>query len=208
MGYLWGKGCSCVCSFDTPHLTFVCLFVWFTAAPPGHDSIGKQAFPAVQAAPSFSSSFQSVLGKRMRCLIPCAIDQGKAPKIPKNHTHFEAMFPSKYCHGSTNSMAPQLSQQRPLSNFNLSPPHFAPFFLFSRPLLSHDALGGPALGGMETRVGAFEVFPSVARTQNQNVRKHFQLFDLSDRHAGNDRRESQKIRLQRGRYVRFLLHML
>ena len=42
----------------------------------GGDSIGKQAFPAVQAAPSFSSSFKTVLSnKRMRCLIPCAIDQ-------------------------------------------------------------------------------------------------------------------------------------
>lgn len=59
----------------------------------GFDSsanIGKQAFPAVQAAPSFSSSFKIPLGgKRMRCLIPCAIDQdpyfrmtrGVAPRI-------------------------------------------------------------------------------------------------------------------------------
>jgi tryptophanyl-tRNA synthetase len=40
------------------------------------DNIGKQAFPAIQAAPSFSSSFPVPLGgKRMRCLIPCAIDQ-------------------------------------------------------------------------------------------------------------------------------------
>eukprot|EP00939_MAST-03C_sp_MAST-3C-sp1_P000595 g595.t1 len=39
-------------------------------------SIGKQAFPAVQAAPSFSSSFKIPLdGRRLRCLIPCAIDQ-------------------------------------------------------------------------------------------------------------------------------------
>lgn len=40
------------------------------------DNIGKAAFPAVQAAPSFSSSFPVVLGKEnMPCLIPCAIDQ-------------------------------------------------------------------------------------------------------------------------------------
>ena len=39
-------------------------------------NIGQQAFPAVQAAPSFSSSFPVVLGvPKMRCLIPCAIDQ-------------------------------------------------------------------------------------------------------------------------------------
>jgi hypothetical protein len=39
---------------------------------------------------------------------------------------------------------------------------------------------------METRLGAFEIFPSVARTQNQNVRQHFQFFDLFDRHTGHD----------------------
>jgi len=54
------------------------------------DNIGKQAFPAIQAAPSFSSSFKIPLcGRRMRCLIPCAIDQdpyfrmtrGVAPRL-------------------------------------------------------------------------------------------------------------------------------
>lgn len=41
------------------------------------DNIGKAAFPAVQAAPSFSSSFPIVLSGEvdMPCLIPCAIDQ-------------------------------------------------------------------------------------------------------------------------------------
>ncbi len=41
------------------------------------DSCGKIAFPAVQAAPSFASSFEVPLqGKKdMPCLIPCAIDQ-------------------------------------------------------------------------------------------------------------------------------------
>ena len=40
------------------------------------DNIGKAAFPAVQAAPSFSTSFPDVLGSaKMPCLIPCAIDQ-------------------------------------------------------------------------------------------------------------------------------------
>ncbi|KAL0227472.1 hypothetical protein RCL1_003616 [Eukaryota sp. TZLM3-RCL] len=39
--------------------------------------IGKIAFPACQAAPSFSTSFPIVLNghPNMRCLIPCAIDQ-------------------------------------------------------------------------------------------------------------------------------------
>lgn len=41
------------------------------------DNIGKIAFPAVQAAPSFCSSFPFIFGSRkdVRCLIPCGIDQ-------------------------------------------------------------------------------------------------------------------------------------
>jgi len=41
------------------------------------DNIGKFAFPAIQAAPSFAEAFTKVFGGRkdMPCLIPCAIDQ-------------------------------------------------------------------------------------------------------------------------------------
>jgi len=41
------------------------------------DNIGKYSYPAIQAAPSFSSSFPHIFGeeKKFRCLIPCAIDQ-------------------------------------------------------------------------------------------------------------------------------------
>jgi len=41
------------------------------------DSIGKIAFPAIQAAPCFSSSFPQIFNGRtdIPCLIPCAIDQ-------------------------------------------------------------------------------------------------------------------------------------
>ncbi|CAF0874170.1 unnamed protein product [Rotaria sordida] len=43
------------------------------------DSIGKIAFPAIEAAPSLSSSFPSIFGEKLQqeypCLIPCAIDQ-------------------------------------------------------------------------------------------------------------------------------------
>jgi len=41
------------------------------------DNIGKISFPAIQAAPSFSSSFPDIFGKdsNIPCLIPCAIDQ-------------------------------------------------------------------------------------------------------------------------------------
>jgi tryptophanyl-tRNA synthetase len=41
------------------------------------DCIGKYAYPAIQAAPSFSSSFEHIFGAKsnVTCLIPCAIDQ-------------------------------------------------------------------------------------------------------------------------------------
>ncbi|KAG2457694.1 SYWC protein, partial [Polypterus senegalus] len=41
------------------------------------DCIGKISFPAIQAAPSFSSSFPQIFNGRkdIQCLIPCAIDQ-------------------------------------------------------------------------------------------------------------------------------------
>jgi tryptophanyl-tRNA synthetase len=43
----------------------------------GESSIGKNAFPAIQAAPSFSSSFPEIFRGKVNipCLIPCAIDQ-------------------------------------------------------------------------------------------------------------------------------------
>ena len=41
------------------------------------DNIGKMSFPAVQAAPAFSTTFPQIFGERkdIQCLIPCAIDQ-------------------------------------------------------------------------------------------------------------------------------------
>ncbi|XP_066993683.2 tryptophan--tRNA ligase, cytoplasmic isoform X2 [Anabrus simplex] len=46
------------------------------------DVIGKISFPAIQAAPSFSSSFPFIFGKeKVPCLIPCAIDQGAQTKM-------------------------------------------------------------------------------------------------------------------------------
>lgn len=43
------------------------------------DCIGKIAFPAIQAAPSFSLAFPHIFNgkKDIPCLIPCAIDQVK-----------------------------------------------------------------------------------------------------------------------------------
>uniref|UniRef100_A0A671RYH1 Tryptophan--tRNA ligase, cytoplasmic n=1 Tax=Sinocyclocheilus anshuiensis TaxID=1608454 RepID=A0A671RYH1_9TELE len=70
------------------------------------DCIGKVSFPAVQAAPSFSSSFPQIFGERtdVQCLIPCAIDQDPyfrmtrdvAPRIgyPKPALLHSTFFPA------------------------------------------------------------------------------------------------------------------
>jgi tryptophanyl-tRNA synthetase len=56
----------------TTHSTIKAIF-GFTDT----DNMGKHAFAAIQAAPSFSSSFPHIFGsdERVPCLIPCAIDQ-------------------------------------------------------------------------------------------------------------------------------------
>ena len=65
----------------------------------GTSNIGKTAFPAVQAAPSFPSSFPVVLGAdrssgsfhgdahNMACLIPCAIDQDPYFRMTRDIAH-------------------------------------------------------------------------------------------------------------------------
>lgn len=73
----------------------------------GSDSIGKIAFPAVQAAPCLSTTFPKVFGehsKAIPCLIPCAIDQDPyfrmtrdvAPKLkaPKPALIHSVFFPA------------------------------------------------------------------------------------------------------------------
>ena len=75
-------------------------------------NIGKIAFPAVQAAPSFSDSFPHIFGNRkdIHCLIPCAIDQDPyfrmtrdvAPrmKCPKPSLIHSKFFPALQGHQS------------------------------------------------------------------------------------------------------------
>ena len=58
----------------------------------GSSNIGKTAFPAIQAAPSFPSSFPQVLGtecksSNMACLIPCAIDQDPYFRMTRDIAH-------------------------------------------------------------------------------------------------------------------------
>jgi tryptophanyl-tRNA synthetase len=57
----------------------------------GSSNIGKIAFPAIQAAPSFASSFPTVLGANRDspycCLIPCAIDQDPYFRMTRDIAH-------------------------------------------------------------------------------------------------------------------------
>jgi tryptophanyl-tRNA synthetase len=57
----------------------------------GSSNIGKVAFPGVQAAPSFASSFPVVLNATresdMACLIPCAIDQDPYFRMTRDIAH-------------------------------------------------------------------------------------------------------------------------
>ncbi|CAJ0573091.1 unnamed protein product, partial [Mesorhabditis spiculigera] len=72
----------------------------------GEDPMGKSAFPAVECAPCFASSFPHIFGtkKDIPCLIPCAIDQDPyfrmtrdvAPKLkcPKPSLIFNTFLPA------------------------------------------------------------------------------------------------------------------
>lgn len=59
----------------------------------GTANIGKAAFPAIQAAPSFGSSFPKVLGggktnaATLACLVPCAIDQDPYFRLTRDVAH-------------------------------------------------------------------------------------------------------------------------
>ncbi|KAL7722291.1 tryptophan--tRNA ligase [Entamoeba marina] len=51
------------------------------------DNVGKISFPAIQAAPAFPSCFPHLFGKnKIRCLIPCAIDQDPYFRMTRDHS--------------------------------------------------------------------------------------------------------------------------
>lgn len=67
------------------------------------DNIGKHGFPAVQAAPAFSSSFPHIFGldSNVPCLIPCAIDQDPYFRLTRDAAarmglHKPALIHSKF----------------------------------------------------------------------------------------------------------------
>ncbi|MES1922630.1 hypothetical protein MHBO_004148 [Bonamia ostreae] len=68
-------------------------------------SIGKIAFPAIQAAPSFPSTFAECFnGKKLRCLIICAIDQDPYFRMtrdvaPRMNQHKPSLLHCKFLPG-------------------------------------------------------------------------------------------------------------
>ena len=70
---------------------------------PEHN-IGKIAFPAVQAAPSFPDSFPHMFGTRkdLRCLIPCAIDQDPYFRMTR-HAANPRLLPDVHLQGQRNA---------------------------------------------------------------------------------------------------------
>ncbi|WZN63456.1 tryptophan--tRNA ligase [Chloropicon roscoffensis] len=69
----------------------------------GEDNIGKVAFPAVQASPALPDTFPHIFGdnKKVRCLIPCAIDQDPYFRmtrdvVPKLGYHKPALIESVF----------------------------------------------------------------------------------------------------------------
>lgn len=69
----------------------------------GESSIGQIGFPPIQAAPSFPDSFPHLFGpgKKLRCLIPCAIDQDPYFRMtrdvaPKIKGHKPALIESRF----------------------------------------------------------------------------------------------------------------
>lgn len=107
------------------------------------DNIGKQAFPAVQAAPSFSEAFYIPLRGQtdMHCLIPQAIDQVGCASLES----------SSFVRSSSSSSHPPLC------------------ILSSGPILPHDARYCTACWLEEACPHPLQVLPGFARQQNQNV---------------------------------------
>ena len=84
------------------------------------DCIGKIGFPAVQAAPAFSTTFPLIFGSRkdISCLIPCAIDQVSKPYVTKS-SYIYFVICCLYNHVQdpyfrmTRDVAPRLGFQKP-----------------------------------------------------------------------------------------------
>jgi len=81
IGFLYPHACAI-----QRHLT--CNQVCATFGIVGTDSPGKLAFPAMQMAPALASTFPDVLGgRKLRCLIPCGLDQDPYFRLTRDVAH-------------------------------------------------------------------------------------------------------------------------
>lgn len=113
----------------------------------GTDNIGMMAFPAVQAAPSFSTTFPHIFGNNsdVQCLIPCAIDQDPYFRMtrdvaPRLGYHKPALFHSTFF--------PAL--QGPQSKMSSSDPTSAIFLTDSSEEIKEKVLKYTFSGGRDT----------------------------------------------------------
>jgi len=93
------------------------------------DNIGKVSYPAIQAAPSFSSTFPQIFNNRVDipCLIPCAIDQDPFFRItrdvaPRLGYHKPALIHSKFF-PALQGQGTKMSSSNPNSNITLTDTH-------------------------------------------------------------------------------------
>jgi tryptophanyl-tRNA synthetase len=82
MGYLYPFVCNV-------QRRLTCNQVRATFGIDGSDSPAKMAFPAIQIVPALGSTFAKSLfsGKRLRCLVPCGIDQDPYFRLTRDLAH-------------------------------------------------------------------------------------------------------------------------
>ncbi|THG16718.1 hypothetical protein TEA_021787 [Camellia sinensis var. sinensis] len=147
----------------------------------GEDHIGKISFPAVQAAPSFPSSFPHLFsGKHnLRCLIPCAIDQA-APSFPSSFPH---LFSGKH---NLRCLIPCAIDQDPYFRMTRD---VAPRIGFHKPALI-ESLFFPALQGETGKMSASDPNSAIYVTDSsKDIKNKINKYAFS---GGQDSIENQR----------------
>eukprot|EP01114_Cavostelium_apophysatum_P004899 TRINITY_DN1534_c0_g1_i1.p1 TRINITY_DN1534_c0_g1~~TRINITY_DN1534_c0_g1_i1.p1 ORF type:complete len:435 (+),score=122.15 TRINITY_DN1534_c0_g1_i1:52-1305(+) len=113
------------------------------------DNIGKFSFPAIQAAPSFSSSFPHIFGKRtdIPCLIPCAIDQDPYFRMTREVAPRLGFMKPALIHSK---FFPSLQGSKGSGKMNASDPNSAIFLTDSKTDISNKIKRNAFSGGQDT----------------------------------------------------------
>uniref|UniRef100_A0A8D0S7I8 Tryptophan--tRNA ligase, cytoplasmic n=1 Tax=Sus scrofa TaxID=9823 RepID=A0A8D0S7I8_PIG len=153
------------------------------------DCIGKISFPAIQAAPSFSSSFPQIFRDRtdIQCLIPCAIDQvrRRRPRQPGVWGRVGALSSAQAGARPRRPGRGLLFFTRPL------PPAHPP----AGPVLQDDQRRGPQDRLPQARPAALDLLPCPAGGPDQNERQRPQLLHLPHGHGQADQDQGQQARV-------------